>query len=240
MPRDVIDLIFRPDGTVVNETNADPSVPRVTGHQRYWIGVDLGQANDFSAVCVILDEQLPVAHGGRIVLGQRTRTVVYADRFKGVSYPAVADHITRLRNAHPFGGKSELVIDGTSLGRVVSDLLDDQGVDHHAVQMVVGQNVARKGKYYNAGKTLLIETASVMFASGELTFAEDLPLRREIEEDLASFTLTTTAAGNQVIAQSRSASGHGDMAIALIIAAWASQEISGREIEVRPLRNYYG
>ena len=185
---------------------------------------DLGQANDYSAVVVIKDEALPIADDNRVIVGPRERTVVYADRFRGVSYVDVVDHLIKLRNAPPFGGKSELVIDGTSIGRVVSDMLWDQSVDHRAIQMTGGQDWNKKTtRYVNAGKTFMIENLAVLFAAGELKFAHDLPLRQEIEEDLASFTVQTTAAQNQIITQSRSTAGHGDLGIALIVGGFASQ-----------------
>lgn len=232
-------LVFMPDGRVVNQTGQDPAIPTVTGFVRYWIGADLGQANDFSSVVVIKDQQLPKSDGSQILLGQRERTVVYADKFRGVSYVDVVDHLIKLRNAPPFGGKSELVIDGTSLGRVVSDMLHEQGVDHSAVQMTGGSEWRRSGRYVNASKTLMIENLAVLFASGDLKFAHDLPLRQEIEEDLASFTTQTTAAGNTIISQSRSASGHGDLGIGLIVAGFASQYLSDRSIKVSKLRGCY-
>lgn len=234
-----LNLVFMPDGRVVNETGQDPAIPKVTGRVRYWLGADLGQANDYSAVCVIKDQQLPIYDGIRVTLGARNRTIVYADKFRGVSYVDVVDHLIKLRNAPPFGGKSELVIDGTSIGRVVSDMLWEQGVDHAAVQMTGGQEWRRSGRYVNASKTLMIENLAVLFAAGELTFAHDLPLRKEIEEDLASFTTQTTAAGNQIITQSRNASGHGDLGIGLIVAGFASQYLSDRSIQVSHLRGCY-
>lgn len=236
---EVLKLIYRPDGAVVNETNSDPSVPRIRGHQRYWLGVDLGQANDFSAVTGILDEQLPIVRDGRVVLGQRERTVVYADKFRGVSYVDVVQHLNRLRNAAPFAGKTELCIDGTSLGRVVSDMLFEESIPHHAIQMTAGQGWSRKGRYINASKTHMIETTSVLFSAGELDFAHDLTIRKEIEDDLASFSIQTTAAGNQIITQSRSASGHGDLGISLIVAAWASQHLAGQSIRVGRLAGFF-
>lgn len=238
MPKD-LNLIHMPDGRVVNETGQDPAVPKVTGFVRYWIGADLGQSNDYSAVCVIKDQQLPIHDGTRVVLGARNRTVVYADKFRGVSYVDVVDHLIRLRNAAPFGGKSELVIDGTSIGRVVSDMLFDQSVPHMAIQMTGGQEWRRSGRYVNASKTLMIENLAVLFAAGELTFAHDLPLRSEIEEDLASFTTQTTAAGNQIITQSRNASGHGDLGIGLIVAAFGSQYLAPQNIKVSRLTGMY-
>ncbi len=234
-----LNLIHMPDGSVVNETNHDPAKSRVTGYQRYWIGADLGQANDFSAISVIRDTCLPTVINNRVQLGVRKRVVVYADQFRGVSYVDVVDHLIRLKNAQPFGGKSQLVIDGTSIGRVVSDMLQAENVPHTAIQMTAGQNWSRKGRYVNASKTLMIENTAVLFAAGELTFAHDLPLRKEIEQDLASFSLTTTAAGNQVITQSRNASGHGDLGISLIVAAFASQYLRPQKIETAPLQNYF-
>ena len=133
----------------------------------------------------------------------------------------------------------DLCIDGSSLGRVVSDMLHEQSVPHTAIQMTGGQEWSRKGRYVNASKTLLVENTSVLFASGELAFAKNLGLRKEIEDDLASFSLTTTAAGNQIIAQSRSASGHGDAGIALLVAAFASQYLASTGIVQGKLRGWY-
>lgn len=234
-----LSLIYLPDGRVVNETNQDPAIPRVTGYSRFQIAADLGQSNDYSAVVVIKDEALPIVDDGAVIVGPRKRTVVYADRFRGVSYVAVVDHLIRLTNAPPFGGKSELAIDGTSIGRVVSDMLWDQNIDHKAVQMTGGQDWTRKGRYVNAGKTFMIENLAVLFAAGEIRFAHDLPLRAEIEQDLASFTTQTTAAGNQIITQSRSAAGHGDLGIALIVGAFATQYLSNQVVGQFKLRGAF-
>ncbi|SOH95235.1 hypothetical protein SAMN06273572_108109 [Monaibacterium marinum] len=231
----VLNLNYMPDGRVINETGHDPAIERVTGFVRHFVGADLGQANDFSSAVDIKDQQLPFHDGTRVKLGQRERTVVFADKFRGVSYVDVVDYLIRLRNAPPFGGKSQLVIDGTSIGRVVSDMMHEQSVDHTAVQMTGGQEWRRSGRYVNASKTLMIENLAVLFASGDLKFAHDLPLRSEIEEDLASFTTQTTAAGNQIITQSRNASGHGDTGIALIVAAFASQYLTPQSIRASKL-----
>lgn len=236
---EVLNLIHMPDGRVINETNMDPAIERVTGFVRYFVGADLGQAADFSSAVVIKDQQLPIANGSRVVLGPRERTVVFADKFRGVSYVDVVDYLIRLCNAPPFGGKSELIIDGTSLGRVVSDMLWEQSIPHSAVQMTGGADWTRKGRYVNASKTLMIENLAVLFAADELKFAHDLPLRSEIEEDLATFTTQTTAAGNQIITQARNASGHGDLGIGLIVAAFASQYLAPQGIQVSNLVGMY-
>jgi len=125
----------------------------------------------------------------------------------------------------PLRGRTKLIIDGSGLGRVVSDLLWEQSVDHHAMQMVAGQNWQRKGRYVNVGKTFLLETLSMLFATGDLTFARDLPLRDDILAELETFQLTSTAAGNQIITQGRTAAGHGDISIALAAALFGSEHL---------------
>ena len=238
---EVLELVYLPDGRVVNNTGQDPGIPRVTGYLNYWVAADLGQANDYSAVTIIKDQALPTIDNGKIIVGPRERTIVYADRFRGQSYVDVVDYLVRLKNAPPMGGKSELVIDGTSIGRVVSDMLEAQNVPHKAITMTAGQDWSRKsGRYVSAGKTFMVETLAVMFAAGEISFAHDCPMRKEIEADLASFTTATTAAGNQIITQSRSAAGHGDLGIALIVAAFASQYLKPQQITVTHFRNWYG
>ena len=118
-------------------------------------------------------------------------------------------------------------------------MLWDQGIDHKAVQMTGGQEWTQKGRYINCGKTFMIENLAVLFAAGEIKFAHNLPLRTEIEQDLASFSTTTTAAGNQIITHSRSAAGHGDLDIALIVAAFASQYLHQNSIVQSTLRGWF-
>jgi hypothetical protein len=148
-------LAYLPDGRVVNETDQDPAIPRVTGFSRYSIAADLGQANDFTAIVAVKDQALPIVDDGRVIVGPRERTVVFADRFRGVSYVSVVDYLIRLRNAPPFAGKSELSIDATAVGRVVADLMWEQNTEFHAITMTAGQEWSRKGRYVNAGKTFM-------------------------------------------------------------------------------------
>jgi hypothetical protein len=215
---------IQPDGTAILKAGADPVIERVQGYSRFWLGVDLAQAQDNTALVVVQDEQLPVWAGpNRQALGPRQRTIVFADKFRGISYPDVVAHIIRVMTREPLRGRTRLVLDGSGLGRVVADMLFSEGVDHIAIQMTAGQNWKRSGRYTNVGKTLMLENLSVLFASGQLEFAEDLPLREDILAELETFQLETTAAGNQVIVQGKSGAHHGDLAIALAGAAFASE-----------------
>ena len=62
---------------------------------------------------------------------------------------------------------------------------------------------------------------------------------REINGTETPHTTQTTAAGNQIIAQSRSAAGHGDLGIALIIGAFASQHLQPQVVGQYSLRGWF-
>lgn len=228
-----------PDGTLVLRS-VDPAVEKARGWRRYIVAADLGQANDYTSVVGIMDECLPIwAIPTKQVLGPRRLTVTYGDKFRGVSYVAVVQHLVSLVNRQPFGGRVQLAIDGTSLGRVVSDQLTEANQPHIAVTMTAGQGWTRKGHRVNVAKTTLLETLSVAFASGDLTFAHDLAMKGEIIAELETFSLETTAAGNQIISQSRSASGHGDSAIALAIAAFVGLQLQPTFCGSVKVENYW-
>lgn len=228
------------DGTVVLPTGNDPAVEKAKGWSRYWLGVDLAQAQDNTALVAVHDECLPTWGGGsRQVLGPRQRTIVFADKLKGVSYPEIVSHVIRTLTKEPLRGRTRLVIDASGLGRVVADLLFEQGVEHHAIQMTVGQNWVKKDRYVNVGKTLLLETLSLLFATGDLTFAHDLPLRGDILAELETFQLEQTAAGNQIITQGKSGAHHGDLAIALAAACFASEHLLPGFTGEGQLENYW-
>lgn len=227
------------DGTAILPTGNDPAAERVRGYSRFWLGVDLAQAQDNTALVCVHDECLPVWAGGRQALGPRRRTIVFADKFKGVSYPDVVSHVIRTMLKEPLRGRAKLVIDASGLGRVVSDLLHEQRISHHAIQMTVGQNWVEKDRYVNVGKMLLLETLSLLFATGDLTFAHDLPLREDILAELETFQLEQTAAGNQIIVQGKSGAHHGDLAIALAVAVFASEHLVPGFVGVGQLENFY-
>ena len=91
----MLDLTFCPDGSVLVPSGGDPAAAHCpTGWSRAFLGMDLGR-NDPSAFVLIKDQCVPVrsANGGRILLGARERTVVWADRVRDTSYPELAAYV---------------------------------------------------------------------------------------------------------------------------------------------------
>src|SRR5262249_20435989 len=86
----------------------------------YYVGLDLGQAQDYSALSVIerteradlLGGRLPAHYAGRHLKGWK----------HGTSYPAIVKETVALLARPPMPG-SQLIVDATGVGRAVVDLL---------------------------------------------------------------------------------------------------------------------
>jgi hypothetical protein len=117
-----------------------PMLPRYTP-KRYSVGVDLGQASDFTAIAVLEKKIVPPETamfspvgdhpGNRLVEGDMVYDLVYLKRPRlGTPYDIiakrVADLICELEPQGAFGelGQVTLSVDGTGVGRGVVDMLD--------------------------------------------------------------------------------------------------------------------
>jgi hypothetical protein len=119
-----------------------PRMPKYTP-RGYSVGVDLGQANDFTAIAVLEKKVVPPetalfspvgeSPGNRLVDGAIVYDLVYLKRPKlGTSYDVVArrvaDLVCELVPQGAFGelGQVTLSADATGVGRAVVDMLDTE------------------------------------------------------------------------------------------------------------------
>jgi hypothetical protein len=117
-----------------------PMLPKYSP-RRYSVGVDLGQANDFTAIAVLEKAIVPPetamfspvgeSPSNRLVEGDIVYDLVYLKRPNlGTPYDTiarrVADLICKLEPQGAFGelGQVTLSVDGTGVGRAIVDLLD--------------------------------------------------------------------------------------------------------------------
>ena len=232
------ELIHLDGGRVALKSHNDPAVERVLGHDRFFLGLDLGR-NDPSALCLLHDKQYPEwGQGGRQVLGLRTRTVVFADRIRATAYTDIAAHVASMLAKPDLQGRTKLCVDATGLGAPFCDVLTQGGVDHLAMTMTAGASWSRDGHRVTVSKNTLLETLASGFETSALAIAHDLPLRAELMAEIASFELATTAAGNLVL-QGGGKGHHADMAISLALAFFASERLLPGFTGVGYIENWY-
>src|ERR1700726_1418229 len=95
---------------------------------RYFVGLDLGQSQDHSALAVveradlILDE---IDHVTYDRLKERRYRVRFLERVAlGTPYPNVVERVREVVRAKPLLGRCTLVVDATGVGAPVVDLLE--------------------------------------------------------------------------------------------------------------------
>lgn len=199
----------------------DPVVRKATGHRRFLIGLDLGQAQDPSAFVIIRDEAIPRYRSPHVQeVGPRSRVVVAADRIRETSYVDVARLMGRLKQAPEIANRCHLVIDASGVGRAFGDVLDEKGIAHTKVQMVGGMGENREGRFWNVSKNKLLTDLNGALHTRKLGLG-NFPMRDALASELASFQVTWSASGNMRL-DGGDDEGHADMVIAAALAYWLS------------------
>jgi hypothetical protein len=169
------------------------------------IGVDLGQAVDYSAIAVIelglgqsRSQTLDLRHIERVPLGE--------------SYTAVVDRLAALNASLP---DSRLVMDATGVGRPVRDMLIAKGVEPVAVSITSGRETRCVDGIWRVPKRELLRGLCVALESGLLRIAEGLPYTAALKAELGAFQAAFTNSGN---VKFNGVSEHDDLVIAVALA----------------------
>jgi hypothetical protein len=190
---------------------------------RWYIGVDLGQAHDFTAIAVI--RETPVLEG------KPTYECGHLERFKlDTSYPAMVAAVMDLLTRPELNDRWSLVVDATGVGRPVVDLFKDALASKRSrlkAVTITGGGTATTGAFgIRAPKRDLVMVLKVLLETGRLQFAEGPEVSQLVAEVLA-FKVKITAAGNDVYGAWREGS-HDDLVLAVSLAAWYAERYGSK------------
>ena len=133
----------------------------------YFVGLDLGQTRDFTAVAVVtfddirkeavgLAEEFYRLGGKRVSedeLPEAHLEVVHLERMPlGTSYPKVVQRMQALMDMPPLKGNAELVVDATGVGAAVVEMLRETGLWFRSVLITSGDKEVREGTTYRVPK----------------------------------------------------------------------------------------
>ena len=175
---------------------------------KFIVGLDLGQAQDFTALAVI----------ERVEGGYHVR---HLERFPlGTVYPAIVERVAALMEREPLRGQATLVVDATGVGAPVVDLLQAAGLDPVAVTITGGDQVSQvERNHYRVPKRDLVSTLQVLLQSARLKVAESLPEARTLVQELLNFQVRITAAAHDTYGTWREGQ-HDDLVLATALACW--------------------
>ncbi len=186
------------------------------------IGVDLGQARDYTAICIL--ERFE-EFTGEAARGQWLKQVRYEmphlERLSlGTSYPDIIERLKELIARLPDHERLKIVVDRTGPGRPVVDLMRKEKLSVIPVTITAGGSVTG-GVYggYNVPKRELVSNLAIIFQAGRLKISRALPEAAQLVEELQNFKMKITVAGNETYEAWRE-SDHDDLVLATAMACW--------------------
>lgn len=185
----------------------------------YTLAVDVGQANDYTAL-VILE-----SHGEK---DARKHDLVHAERLREVPYPeqvrrVAARYVDLRRHAAATESSVELVVDATGVGKPILDAFKEARLDPLGVIITAGDSTSRDGRLYRVPKRELVTILQVALQAKRLRIAEGLPLAELLVKELRGFRVRITATGHAKfgndVGEWREAD-HDDLVLATALAVW--------------------
>ncbi|MEO7650334.1 MAG: hypothetical protein ABIZ80_07685 [Bryobacteraceae bacterium] len=194
----------------------------------YYVGLDLGQRRDYSAVVIVeraellLDEMDYVTYERKRQARYRVR---YARRLPlGTPYPDVVARVREVLRMPDVAARCTLVMDATGVGTPVLDMLRGAGLrcPIEAVILTGGEREQHGGGKWHVPKRDVITGLQAMLDNGELEMSPNVPGAAELVQEMSVMRARIGRWGRT----SFGAVGerdHDDLAMAAGLACWRAR-----------------
>jgi hypothetical protein len=198
----------------------------------YFVGLDLGQSADYTALAVLQTVKEQVGAGIFRTVLQLRHLQRYPLR---TSYTTIADGVADVMRSETLVGneydparhrvartKTELLVDKTGVGRGVTDILKERGLKFTGIVIHGGETTHNTDGAYHVPKKDLVAALEVPFDKGTLKIAEGLELWPALREELQSFRRKQNPKTAHFSFEHWRDSDHDDLVLALAMACWGA------------------
>jgi hypothetical protein len=200
----------------------------------FYIGLDLGQRRDHSAIAVVERQDLYRAYEPAVFDKLLVR---WLERVPlGTPYPRVVERVREIAQHRDMAGQCRLVVDGTGVGVPVLEMLQAAKLrcEITAVTITGGERESRSGGgRTSVPKRDLIAGVQLALEKGELKIAKQLRETGALVRELMQVRMTAALGTGKVRIGADGAGEHDDLVIALALACWRAKR---REIGWQPNR----
>lgn len=180
----------------------------------FFIGLDLGQRRDFTAVAVVERQ-----HGENSSYDLR-----HLERVSlGTSFVDVVARVKSLMMAAPLYGSTALILDATGVGLPVLDLFKSAGTVPIAMSITGGTSISRDGDFFHVPKRELIRSFVALLESGRFKWSASLPLCSDFTEELLNFGVRINRRTGRESYAARGTMKHDDLVLAVSLACWYAE-----------------
>ena len=200
------------------------------------IGVDLGQARDFTGISILRQLQdygIDAFRKYDEKLGDSYYHVVHLERPPlETSYEAIVERVVQLYRQLEENGQAEIVVDYTGVGRPVFDMFRRGGIYPYGICITGGSQVTRDGYIYNVPKRDLAGVLQVLYQQQRIKVSGKLDHARTLNNELLDFKVKIDAETGHDSYEHRSGK-HDDLVLSVACAAWFGEN-GIKEAEVTP------
>jgi len=181
------------------------------------MGLDLGQAADYSACSVVEIFQNDDE--------ERKKTYIEYDlrllrRFElGLPYPTVCDEVERMLTTPLLAGKTFLGIDICGVGAGIADMFRERDLRPIAIRSHGGNNVTVVESEFRMPKRDMIGRMRMLFQQGRLRISSKLRDVEIFKTELRNFRMKISQSGHDTYEHHR-ANMHDDLLISAGMACW--------------------
>jgi len=187
---------------------------------KFFIGLDLGQSNDYTALSVLerIKSGLPEA----------IYHVRHLERVRNVPYPEIVSKVSEIMRSPALAGNATLVVDQTGVGAPVVDLFRQARLDPVGVLIHGGDKVSSEGVTWRVPKRDLVGSLQVLFQAERLKISKKLTLASVLQAELLNFKVKIDPKTAHDSYSAWREADHDDLVLSVAMAAWRGE----REIEI--------
>jgi len=179
---------------------------------KFYVGLDLGQSSDYTALSVL--EKLQ--QEGKIVYHIRR-----LERVRGESYPNIINKVITLIKSPALQKSAVLVVDSTGVGAPVIDSFRAAGLKKLVSVFIHGGNdVTHEGLSYKVPKRDLVGVVKILLQNNRLLGSNDLKLVPLLQEELLNFNYKLNPLTAHDTYGSWREGIHDDLILSVALAAW--------------------
>jgi hypothetical protein len=181
---------------------------------RFFIGLDLGQAQDHTAISVV--EIIPVKNEEKSAILFHVR---HLQRFPlGTPYPDIVKSVAAMLRSL---SDAKLVVDATGVGRAVVDLFKAENIYPMEILIHGGDSTGHDGLLWRVPKRDLVSMLTVAFQTGNLKIASALPDAKTLIDELLNFKVKINLKTAHDSYEAWRDGQHDDLVLSVALACWA-------------------
>jgi len=190
----------------------------------YFVGLDLGQSRDHSAIAVVERSELFLNDMDWVTYERKRRRrfrVRYLERIRlGTPYPDVVERVRQLVRGETLAGRCTLIMDATGVGAPVLDFLRAAGLSCgiETVIITAGERANHAGGRWHVPKRDLIAGLRVMLENRELGLSRQVPMAEALAREMSSMEARVSSRGRETYGAA--GSGYEDLVLACALACW--------------------